>query len=278
MAFLELRDVTRNVRLPDHSILRILKGVEFGINLGQHVSIQGRSGTGKSTLLNILGLLDSPTSGTYLFDGRPVHKASNASLTRRRGRDIGFVFQQFNLLPARSALENVAAPLLYATGRDFWQRNKLAAEMLDRLGLKERIHSFPEQLSGGEQQRVAIARALVRRPRLILADEPTGALDLETGREIMAVLDQAATEDGAALITITHDAEVASLARTRYLLQDGRLWRRIPQEGALVGAPAGSASATAGGAGSDVVGSGAVGSDAAGHTGDPTPNETQVTP
>jgi putative ABC transport system ATP-binding protein len=136
---------------------------------------------------------------------------------------VGFVFQQFNLLPGRSALENVITPLLYARGAQFWRRRELAMDMLDRVGLAQRADTLPNMLSGGEQQRVAIARALVRRPRLILADEPTGALDVDTGQSVMALLDTVATESGAALITITHDVNVAALARACYRLEAGVL-------------------------------------------------------
>ena len=140
-----------------------------------------------------------------------------------RGRDIGFVFQQFNLLAGRTALENVIVPLLYSSGRTFWRRRELAASMLDRVGLGDRLDAKPERLSGGEQQRVAIARALVRGPRLILADEPTGALDLETGASVMALLDEVAGESGAALVAITHDLHVAARARRHFRLDSGVL-------------------------------------------------------
>ena len=223
MAFLELEQVTRSVRLPDSSILEILKGVDLTVDVGDHVSVVGRSGSGKTTLLNLLGLLDAPTSGTIHFDGRLVSKLSSGARDRARGSDIGFIFQQFNLLSGRTAVENVMTPLLYSQGRQFWRRERLAKEMLDRVGLSARMQSMPEKLSGGEQQRVAIARALVRGPRLILADEPTGALDIETGATVMALLDEVAELSGAALITITHDVNVAALARRHYRLDAGVL-------------------------------------------------------
>lgn len=218
-----LEGVTRTVRLPDDEELHILKGVDLQIRVGDHTAIVGRSGCGKSTLLNLLGMLDVPTSGELSFNGVPVLKLGSNARARLRGSSVGFVFQQFNLLSGRTALENVVTPLLYATGRDFWNRNALAMDMLDRVGLAARAQTLPNMLSGGEQQRVAIARALVRRPRLILADEPTGALDVETGQAVMALLEQVATESGAALITITHDAHVANLARSRYRLDGGVL-------------------------------------------------------
>lgn len=211
------------MRLPDDATLEILKGIDLDVSVGDHVSIVGRSGSGKSTLLNLLGLLDSPTAGTIHFDDRSTAEFSSNERDRARGREIGFIFQQFNLLGGRTALENVMTPLLYASGKQFWRRKQLAAEMLDRVGLGSRLQSIPEKLSGGEQQRVAIARALVRGPRLILADEPTGALDIETGASVMALLDDVAETSGAALITITHDANVAALARRHYRLDRGIL-------------------------------------------------------
>jgi putative ABC transport system ATP-binding protein len=223
VAFVELEGVTRSIDLPDGGRLDILKGVDLNVEIGDHVSIVGRSGSGKSTLLNLLGLVDTPTSGRLEFDGTPLDRLSGGERDRRRGRDVGFIFQQFNLLPGRTALENVMTPLLYAEGTQFWNRQQLASEMLDRVGLGGRLKSTPDQLSGGEQQRVAIARALVRGPRLILADEPTGALDVETGATVMQLLDSAAEQAGAALITITHDPSVASLARRHYRLDNGVL-------------------------------------------------------
>jgi putative ABC transport system ATP-binding protein len=223
MSLLSLSRISRQVDLPDGSILPILTGVDLDVAPGEHVSIVGRSGSGKSTLLNILGLLDAPTSGTYLLDGEPTDHLRARRRSRLRGEVFGFVFQQFNLLPRRTAVENVAAPLLYARGRDFLRRRRTAAEMLERVGLGARADQVPERLSGGEQQRVAIARALVRAPRVVLADEPTGALDVETGAQVMALLAQATAENGAALITITHDLSVAALAGRRFRLDKGRL-------------------------------------------------------
>ncbi|MFH5822186.1 ABC transporter ATP-binding protein [Georgenia sp. AZ-5] len=223
MPLLELRGVTRTVRLPDLSELHILRGVDLTVEAGEHVSVVGRSGTGKSTLLNILGLLDSPSSGEYRLDGADVARLGARRRARRRGEDFGFVFQQFNLLPGRTALENVVAPLLYARGRTFWRRRRIAQETLERVGLAGRMDSLPAHLSGGEQQRVAIARALVRSPRVILADEPTGALDVETGAQIVDMLDRIACDTGAALIAITHDLAVASRARRHVRLGEGVL-------------------------------------------------------
>ena len=223
MTLLRLEEVTRSVRLPDDRSLEILRGISLDVEVGDHVSIVGRSGSGKSTLLNLLGLLDNPTTGAIYFDDQPLRALSSRARDIKRGRDIGFIFQQFNLLPGRTALENVMTPLLYSSGSQFWRRRKIAVEILERVGLGARMESTPEKLSGGEQQRVAIARALVRGPRLILADEPTGALDIDTGASVMALLDEVAESSGAALITITHDANVAALARRHYRLDRGVL-------------------------------------------------------
>ena len=220
---LRLENVTRSMHRLDAPPLEILKGITIDINVGDHVSIVGRSGSGKSTLLNLLGLLDSPTSGEIYIDGRASSSLSSRERDRARGKDIGFILQQFNLVGGRTALENVMLPLLYAHGQQFWRREKIATEMLERVGLADRLTSLPDQLSGGEQQRVAIARALVRGPRVILADEPTGALDIETGSTVMALLDDVAQKSGAALVTITHDANVAALARRNYRLDRGVL-------------------------------------------------------
>lgn len=223
MSLLELREVTRTVIPPDQPALTILSGVDITIDPGDHVSIVGRSGSGKSTLLNLLGLLDLPTSGEISFDGRPVRALSAAQRDRVRGSAIGFVFQQFNLLQGRTALENVTMPLLYASGRTFWRRKKIAADMLDLVGLGHRLHSMPDRLSGGEQQRVAIARSLVRSPRLILADEPTGALDLDTGQSVMELIDEVADRTSAAQVVITHDPMIARRARRHFRLERGIL-------------------------------------------------------
>ncbi len=223
MSLIELAGVSRTVLLPDERTLTVLDGVDVRVDAGEHIAVIGRSGSGKSTLLNIVGLLDLPTDGQYMFDGSDVARLSDRRRARLRGRSFGFVFQQFNLLPRRSALDNVAAPMLYASGREFWQRRRIAAQMLERVGLDDRLDATPDKLSGGEQQRVAIARSLVRNPRVILSDEPTGALDVETGQDIMAMLDDIASESEATLITITHDLAVAARATRHCKLDHGRL-------------------------------------------------------
>ena len=223
MSLVCLRDVTRTVTLPDGEDLHILRGVNLDVAQGEHVSIVGRSGTGKSTMLNIIGLLDTPTSGTYELDGVDTTRLGEGRRARMRGEDFGFVFQQFNIFSARTAAENVEVPLLYAPGPQLLRRRSIAIDMLDRVGLSERADSYPGEMSGGEQQRIAIARALVRRPRVILADEPTGGLDPDTGRLVMALLEEVARESNAALIVITHDMAVAARASRAYELYDGTL-------------------------------------------------------
>jgi putative ABC transport system ATP-binding protein len=218
-----LRRVTRTVRIADSKELHVLRGIDLDIHRSDSLSIVGRSGSGKSTLLNLLGLLDLPTEGGLFFKGTDVRTISGNDRARLRGASVGFIFQQFNLLPGRTALDNVMTPLLYAEGRQFWKRERLASAMLERVGLADRMRELPSNLSGGEQQRVAIARALVRRPELILADEPTGALDLETGAAVMELLDEISAESGAALVTITHDANVAQRASSHYRLDAGVL-------------------------------------------------------
>ena len=224
VSLVRLEGVAKHVILPDDTRLDILRGIDLEIAAGDHVAIVGRSGSGKSTLLNLMGMLDAPSEGSVAFRGEPVRRMRKARLDRLRGRNVGFVFQQFNLLAGRTALENVMMPLGYARGRDFWTRRTAAtAHARARRPRPPHRVARPEQLSGGEQQRVAIARALVRRPALILADEPTGALDVETGASVMSLLDEIASEADAALVTITHDLNVAARARRHYRLDAGVL-------------------------------------------------------
>ncbi|MGO1590923.1 MAG: ABC transporter ATP-binding protein [Ancrocorticia sp.] len=218
-----MQGVTRHVPLPSGDDLHILQGVDLAVDSGEHVSIVGRSGTGKSTLLNIIGMLDKPSDGSYQIDGMDAVGLSEGKRANMRGESFGFVFQQFNIFQARTAQENVEVPLLYGAARDFWRRHEIAADMLERVGLGDRLDSYPTEMSGGEQQRIAIARALVRQPRIILADEPTGALDPDTGREVMGLLEDVARENDAALIVITHDLNVAIRADHVLTLYDGVL-------------------------------------------------------
>ena len=198
-----------------------LRSVNLEIAAGEFVAIMGASGSGKSTLMNILGCLDTPTSGSYLLDGVPVQDRDPDALAALRNRRMGFVFQQFNLMPRTSALENVELPLLYAGVRQP-ERSRRALAALQRVGLGDRSSHSPAQLSGGQQQRVAIARALVNEPALILADEPTGALDSETSAEVMQLLDTL-NRQGITVILVTHEADMAAWARRRLLFKDGRL-------------------------------------------------------
>jgi ABC-type lipoprotein export system ATPase subunit len=198
-----------------------LRGVNLEIAAGEFVAIMGASGSGKSTLMNILGCLDTPNSGSYVLDGVPVQDRDADALAALRNRRMGFVFQQFNLMPRTSALENVELPLLYAGVRQP-ERSRRALAALQRVGLGDRSSHSPTQLSGGQQQRVAIARALVNEPALILADEPTGALDSETSAEVMQLLD-ALNRQGITVILVTHEADIAAWARRRLLFKDGRL-------------------------------------------------------
>jgi putative ABC transport system ATP-binding protein len=199
-----------------------LDGASFTINKGEMVAIMGPSGSGKSTLMSIIGCLDAPTSGKYMLDGVAVENMDETKLAEIRGRKIGFVFQQFNLLARTSALENVMLPLTYAgvSGRD---RSDRALKALERVGLGQRTHHAPNELSGGQQQRVAIARALVNEPAILLADEPTGALDSRTSIEIMDLFQTLHKEHGQTVILVTHDAYVASHTERIIKLSDGRI-------------------------------------------------------
>ncbi len=208
----------------DGVTIQALRGIDLTVAQGEFVSIMGPSGAGKSTLMHIIGCLDIPDTGSYLLQGEDVTRMDVDQLADLRNRRIGFVFQNFNLLPRTSALENVETPLIYA-GIDKPARRQQAREALERMGLGERLQHLPNQLSGGQAQRVAIARALVTRPSLLLADEPTGNVDSVTSREIMSLLDRLNREEGLTIILITHEAEVAAHASRRMILRDGRLER-----------------------------------------------------
>ena len=223
----EARDVTKSYRLPgdrrtEGALVEALRGVSFAVKPGEFVSIVGPSGSGKSTLLHLLGALDRPTSGNLRFSGRDVADLDAAALARLRNTEIGFVFQQFQLLSRTSALANVMLPLVYR-GVPRSERRDRAAQALTSVGLSHRVTHRPAQLSGGEQQRVAVARALVTEPRLLLADEPTGNLDTATGIQIMRLLRDLNADHGVALVVITHDPEVADQAPRQIRIRDGLL-------------------------------------------------------
>jgi putative ABC transport system ATP-binding protein len=202
--------------------VRALDGASFTIAKGEMVAIMGPSGSGKSTLMSIIGCLDVPTSGSYVLDGTSVENMDETRLAEIRGRKIGFVFQQFNLLARTSALENVMLPLTYA-GFSGKERHDRAMKALERVGLSSRTHHAPNELSGGQQQRVAIARALVNEPAIILADEPTGALDSKTGVEIMQLFQNLHKEHGQTVILVTHDSYVARHTNRIIKLSDGHI-------------------------------------------------------
>ena len=199
-----------------------LRGVSFSIDEGEFVAIMGASGSGKSTAMNIIGALDSPTAGAYLFSGMHVESLSRDQRALLRRKYLGFVFQGFNLLARTTALENVELPLLYR-GMGASERRKLARAALDRVGLLDWEHHTPAELSGGQQQRVAIARAIVTRPKLLLADEPTGSLDTARSEEIMALLSALNAEDGITVVLVTHEPDMARYAKRHLVFRDGLL-------------------------------------------------------
>jgi putative ABC transport system ATP-binding protein len=221
-SLIQLQNVSKTYTL-DEVKVEALRGVSLEIGRGEFVALMGPSGSGKSTLMNTLGCLDRPTSGSYLLDGLEVVEMSLDARARLRNRQIGFVFQNFNLLNRTSALENVELPLLYARGISSRQRHSRAIEMLARVGLKDRMGHHPGQLSGGQQQRVAIARALVNQPSILMADEPTGNLDSRTSREIIDLLRDLNAAAGITIILVTHDQEVAQNAKRWLVLHDGQV-------------------------------------------------------
>ena len=223
------RELTKTYAMGDQTV-HALRGVSLDIAEGEMVAIMGTSGSGKSTLMNILGCLDQPGGGSYLLAGEAVQGMTQDALASIRNRRIGFVFQQFNLLPRTSALENVELPMVYA-GVKAPERRARALEALQRVGLGERAHHTPAELSGGQQQRVAIARALVNRPQLILADEPTGALDSETSEDIMQLLTDL-NRQGMTVVLVTHEPDIAAWARRKLVFKDGRMVEDTVQAGA----------------------------------------------
>ena len=213
--------LTKVYQMGDNEV-RALDGASFTIDKGEMIAIMGPSGSGKSTLMSIIGCLDVPSSGSYSLDGEAVESLNETKLADVRGRKIGFVFQQFNLLARTSALENVMLPLTYA-GYSGKEREDRARKALERVGLGDRTHHAPNELSGGQQQRVAIARAIVNEPNILLADEPTGALDSKTGVEIMDLFQRLHKENGQTVILVTHDAYVARHTERIIKISDGKI-------------------------------------------------------
>jgi len=213
-----MKDVAKVYRFGGNDVA-ILKGISFNVEKGEFVSIVGPSGTGKTTLMNIIGCMDVPTSGSYILDGVEIEKLDDDQLSIIRNEKIGFVFQTFNLLPRATSLDNVELPLVYSTKSG---DGKMAKLLLEKVGLADRIHYRPNRLSGGEQQRVAIARALINDPAIILADEPTGALDTRSSLEIMAIL-QKLNNEGRTTIMVTHEQDIAAHTKRIITLKDGRI-------------------------------------------------------
>lgn len=218
---IELRDVYKIYSEGLESEVRALDGISLTVDHGEFVAVVGQSGCGKSTLMNVLGCLDIPTRGTYLLDGTDVQDLSDGQLSRIRNQEIGFIFQQYNLIQTLTVQENVELPLIYR-GIDPIDRKELALEALERVGLADRRRHYPTQMSGGQQQRVAIARAISTHPPVIMADEPTGALDSRTGQQVLKFLQQL-NREGSTIILITHDNGIAATAPRMVRLSDGRI-------------------------------------------------------
>lgn len=218
MSLIKITNIKRDFQL-GNEIINVLKGIDLNINKGEYVALMGPSGSGKSTLMNLLGCLDTPTSGTYILNGNDVSQMTDDNLAEIRNKEIGFVFQTFNLLPRTTALDNVALPMIYA-GYSKSERKERATEVLTQVGLADRMDHEPNQLSGGQRQRVAVARALVNRPSIILADEPTGNLDSKTSIEIMNLFNEIHA-NGNTVILVTHEEDIAAYAHRIIRLRDG---------------------------------------------------------
>ena len=227
MALIELRDIHKTYVMGSEEV-HALNGVTLDIDRGEYVAIMGSSGSGKSTLMNLLGCLDTPTSGSYILNSNPVQDLDDTALAGIRNKEIGFVFQTFNLLARTNALQNVELPLIYA-GVSRSVRRDRARRALERVGLGDRMHHNPNELSGGQRQRVAVARALVNDPSILLADEPTGNLDSATSTEIMALFDELHAQ-GNTVVLVTHEADIAAHAWRQVHLRDGKVLSDHPTE------------------------------------------------
>ncbi|MGE4507791.1 MAG: ABC transporter ATP-binding protein [Eubacteriaceae bacterium] len=225
MKILEMKNLVKSYPIGDQEQV-VLKGINLSVDRGDYLSVLGPSGSGKSTLMNIIGCLDVPTDGSYFLSGEPIKNRTETELAVIRNKEIGFIFQQFQLLPRLTALKNVELPLIYAQVPEK-KRHEQAQQILERVGLADRMHHRPNQLSGGQQQRVAIARALVTEPTLLLADEPTGALDQNTGHQILKLF-SSLHEEGKTIVMITHDAEVAKNGSRVVRIVDGNLTEEVP--------------------------------------------------
>lgn len=217
---LELKNIYKNYD-QDNLVVPVLKDVSLQVDEGEYVAVMGPSGSGKTTLMNIIGCLDLPTSGSYILDGRPVSELKEKELTKVRRNILGFVFQNFQLMPRESALDNVCLPLIYA-GVSKKERKEMGMKALEKVGLADRAEFRPNQLSGGQKQRVAIARAMVNNPKILLADEPTGALDSKSGKQVLELFDML-NESGVTIVMITHDRKVAERAKRIVHIIDGEI-------------------------------------------------------
>ncbi len=229
MSLIQLQQIYKIYNEGRENEVRALNGVTLSIDRGEFVAIIGSSGSGKSTLMNVLGCLDLPSRGSYSLNGKLASRMSDDELSRIRNVEIGFIFQGYNLIPALDALENVELPLIYQ-GVPAEKRSRIAREALERVGLGDRVHNYPSQMSGGQQQRVAIARAISTGAPILMADEPTGALDSKTGAQVLDILHQLHREQGTTVLLITHDNKVAAAARRIIRIADGQIVVDCPRE------------------------------------------------